>query len=57
METFVTFKKVDNLGRIVIPKDMRRYFDVVPNDYVKIIPTENGILITSAKANSTKGIG
>ena len=50
MEKFVALKKMDNLGRIVIPKDMRCYFDIAPNGYVKIIPTENGILVTSARS-------
>lgn len=49
MNIFVAFKKIDNLGRVVIPKDMRSYFDIAPNEYVKIIPTENGILVTSAR--------
>lgn len=54
MEIFVAFKKMDSLGRVVIPRDMRQYFDILPNDYVKIIPTENGILLTSSKCEIEK---
>ncbi|MBQ8146753.1 MAG: AbrB/MazE/SpoVT family DNA-binding domain-containing protein [Clostridia bacterium] len=49
MEIFVAFKKMDRLGRVVIPKDMRHYFDIMPNDYIKITPTENGVLLTASK--------
>lgn len=49
MENYVAFKKMDSLGIIVIPKDMRAFFDMLPNNYVKIIPTENGVLLISAK--------
>lgn len=60
MEIFVAFKKMDSLGRIVIPRDMRQYFDITPNDYVKIVPTEEGILIATSKdkqkRNNLKGL-
>lgn len=48
MDAFVTFKKIDGLGRVVIPKDFRRFFGISENEYVKIVPTENGILITAS---------
>ena len=54
MEIFVAFKKMDSLGRIVIPRDMRQYFDITPNDYVKIVPTEEGILIAKSKDKQKK---
>ena len=38
-------KKVDNLGRIVLPKNMRDYYCISLNDKVNLIPTERGILI------------
>jgi bifunctional DNA-binding transcriptional regulator/antitoxin component of YhaV-PrlF toxin-antitoxin module len=44
MEDFVAFKRMDGLGRVVIPKDFRRYFGISENDFVKLVPTENGIL-------------
>ena len=49
MEDFVAFKRMDGLGRVVIPKDFRRYFCISENDFVKLAPTENGILITAAE--------
>lgn len=42
---FSAIKKIDNLGRIVIPRDIRDYYDIELNDFVKIMPTSNGILI------------
>lgn len=39
-------KVLDNLGRIVLPKDLREYYGFAPNDKLDIIPTEVGILIT-----------
>ena len=49
MKDFVAFKKMDGLGRVVIPSDFRRYYGIKADDLLKIVPTENGILIVSAK--------
>ena len=38
-------KKIDNLGRIVLPKEIREFYCMDFDDTVEIIPTENGILI------------
>jgi len=38
-------KKVDNLGRIVLPKDIRDLYFIGENDNIEIIPTDEGILI------------
>ena len=38
-------KKIDNLGRIVLPKEIREFYCMESEDTVEIIPTENGILI------------
>lgn len=38
-------RKVDNLGRIVLPKELRKLYNINDDDYVEIIPTETGILI------------
>lgn len=54
MDNFVAYKKMDNLGRIVIPKDMRRFFDIKPNQCVKMIPTDGGILIVPTKTELIK---
>ena len=45
-------KKVDNQGRIVLPKNMREYYDILLGDKIKLIPTEQGILIS--KTNGEK---
>lgn len=40
-----TQKKVDNLGRIVLPKDIRDSYLIGVNDNIEIIPTNEGILL------------
>ena len=49
MKDFVITKKFDDLGRIVIPIEMRRHYGFKKNDKVQIIPQKNGILIVSNK--------
>lgn len=38
-------KKIDKLGRIVLPKEIRKIYHIKNGDYVEILPTENGILL------------
>lgn len=38
-------RRIDPLGRVTIPKEFRKYFQIKPEDMVEIIGTENGILI------------
>lgn len=47
MKDFVITKKFDDLGRIVIPIEMRRHYGFKNNDKVQIIPQKSGILIVS----------
>lgn len=42
-------RKVDNLGRIVIPKEYRDFYHLNHNDEVFIIDTMEGLLITNPK--------
>ena len=42
---FAIRRCVDNLGRIVLPKDMRRCFDFKSGDLLELIATDEGILI------------
>lgn len=49
MDIFVIAKQVDSVGRIVIPKEIRKYYGFNEGDFVKIIPNENGILLASNK--------
>ena len=42
---FAMTRKVDELGRIVLPMDYRRHYGIKPTDAIDIIPTENGILL------------
>ena len=47
MEQIGIIKKFDNLGRIVIPKDMRERFFL--NDEVEIVPTNEGVLVRNSE--------
>ena len=38
-------RKIDTLGRLVIPKEMRLFFQMHAQEYVEVIATEQGILI------------
>ena len=42
---FIVKRTVDELGRIVLPKDMRVYFDLNSGDILEIIAVKDGILI------------
>ena len=46
-------KTVDNLGRIVIPKSLRKYYDIELNDKIFLVPRGDGILITKLEASKT----
>ena len=39
-------KAVDNVGRIVIPKNLREYYNIEPSDKILLVPRDDGILIT-----------
>lgn len=54
MKDFVITKKFDNLGRVVIPKDMRKHYGFKNNHIVQVIPQKNGILIVSNKTEEKK---
>ena len=47
-------RKVDNLGRIVIPKEYRDFYHLNYNDEVFIIDTTEGLLITNPKYKTVK---
>lgn len=38
-------KKIDALGRIVLPKELRELYDIKDGNTVEIVPTENGIIV------------
>ena len=44
---FVYIREVDRLGRFVIPKEMRKAYDMDVGARVVITPTENGIILCS----------
>lgn len=38
-------RKVDSLGRVTLPKEFRRIFQMKSNEYIEITATEQGILL------------
>lgn len=51
---FVIKRKVDELGRIVLPKDFRDYYNIGTGDEVRIVPIDSGILVTKESNDDTK---
>lgn len=49
MKNYVITKRFDNLGRIVIPKDIRIHYGFENNRIVQVVPQENGVLIVLNK--------
>ena len=45
MTKFAIKRSIDKLGRVVIPKDMRNYYNINVGDTLEIIASDNGILI------------
>lgn len=45
MTTIGRFRKIDKLGRLVIPKDLRDFYHINENTPIEIVATQNGILI------------
>ncbi|MBR6676649.1 MAG: AbrB/MazE/SpoVT family DNA-binding domain-containing protein [Clostridia bacterium] len=41
-------RKIDKLGRIVLPKEMREFFRIEEGDEVEILCTDEGILLRKA---------
>lgn len=52
-------RKVDSLGRVTLPKEMRRLFKLEKDDWIEILATNEGILLrvpnVEVKRTETKG--
>ena len=59
MTNICIIRKVDSLGRVTLPKEMRRLFRLEKNDWVEMLATEDGILLrvpnVEVKRTETKG--
>ena len=42
-------RKIDKLGRVVIPKDIRKYFGMKEGSNVRIVVTETGVCFEKTK--------
>lgn len=53
-------RKVDSLGRVTLPKEMRRLFKLEKEELVEIMATDQGILLRfpniEVTVTNTKGI-
>lgn len=47
-------RRIDNLGRITIPSEIRKSYQLEKNDAVEIIGTEDGILLHVPNLRITK---
>ena len=48
---YTSYKKIDEVGRIVISKDIRKRLDLGINELLKIDVEDNKIVITKAEPN------
>lgn len=51
---FAVNKKMDGLGRVVLPKNLRDYYGITKNDRLKLIPIKEGILIVKAESDDSE---
>ncbi len=51
---FCICKKLDDLGRVVIPKEYRKYFDIREGEILQLFCVDAGILIKVEKSSSTR---
>jgi AbrB family transcriptional regulator, transcriptional pleiotropic regulator of transition state genes len=42
-------RKVDQLGRVVLPAEIRRHFDISPGDLIEIAVESDAILLTKVE--------
>ena len=40
-------RKIDNLGRIAIPKEFRKLYHLDENEHICLVGTEEGVLLTN----------
>ena len=45
MKRFVIYRNIDSVGRVVIPADFRKFFNIEPYSAVRIELTDEGMLI------------
>lgn len=50
---YTSFKKIDEVGRIVLPKDIRKKLDLRINEILKIDVENDKIVITKAELTCT----
>ena len=53
MEAIGIIRRIDDLGRIVIPKEVRRQYGIVDGDRMEILPTTDGIIVRKYTADKT----
>ncbi len=51
---FAIKRSVDELGRIVLPKDVRNHYGIKTGDMLEVIPAEDGVLLKISFENDKK---
>ena len=49
MNNTVIFRRVDSLGRFVLPKELRRTLDINQNDYLQIFTDGDSIILRKSQ--------
>lgn len=52
MKVVGVVRNVDQLGRVVVPKSMRKRFDINEGNPVEIVGTDEGVLIRKYQADT-----
>ena len=51
--SFIVKRRIDEIGRIVLPADYRYHFNINIKDKVRLTRKDNTILVTKANVNET----
>ena len=47
-------RRIDELGRLVLPKDFRECLGIEAGDLIEFMPTDEGIILKKAESQSEK---
>ena len=50
---FAVTKRIDRLGRILIPKELRNFYGLDENDTLRLVATDSGILLVKERTDES----
>ena len=53
MKTVGIIRRIDSLGRLVIPKEFRDYLNFGKNDTIEIVASDNGVFLKKVHSSDT----